>query len=256
MWATHWPPQPPPEDKMYQWVFKLASAGKELLCFSLSWFSKQPPLTWNSAWMTAIRKEWRWERHFTVYHGRSIGSTTWCYFPFKLKQTQVSCTVKFHVEIKLLENKIMIITFNPMIMATVIAKMPLMNQSCSTSLAPVWFSVPAQIIRLRKWLLNEFIEFIQLLESSAFFLAKHAEVPPQQAGKYSQKKQHSWQDKHRATDVPNHRAKPRGKILLDRFWHDVINLLLSAVRKKTIIPDYIAFGRRILQAIKKKKKKG
>lgn len=50
---------------------------------------------------------------------------------------QVSCTIKFHVEIKLLENKIMIITFNPMIMATAIAEMLLMNQSCSTSLDPV-----------------------------------------------------------------------------------------------------------------------
>lgn len=156
----HSHPSPPSGDKRYQQVLRLVSTRKGQHSFSLSWFFKATSVDLKFFTGDNSKEGVKMGEAFTVHHARNLGSTIWCSFPFKSKQMLPSCTVKFHVEIKPLESKIMIMTLNTMIMATVMAQMLVMNPSCSASLVPMGFSVPVQIIRLHKWLLNELTEFI------------------------------------------------------------------------------------------------
>lgn len=181
MWATSQPPLPPQPTLWGQKVSASSQTGEHqegaAFLFSLLIF-KATSVDLKFFTGDNSKEGVKMGEAFTVQHARNLGSTIWCSFPFKSKQTLLSCTIKFHVESKPLESKIMIMTLNPMIMATAMAQILVMNPSCSASLVPMGFSVPAQIIRLHKWLLNELTEFILLLGSSDFLVGQTHRSPP------------------------------------------------------------------------------
>lgn len=147
MWATKPTPTPTQPALWGQGVSEFSgwwAPGRSVTILSLLIF-KTTPWTWNSSQVTTVRKG---EDGWGIYSAACQESwiTIWCSFPFKSKQTLLSCTIKFHVEIKPLESNIRIMTLNPMIMATVMAQILVVNPSCSASLVPMGFSVPAQII--------------------------------------------------------------------------------------------------------------
>lgn len=67
---------------------------------------------------------------------------------------------------------------------------------------------------------------------------------------HSQQKQYGREDDHRTADVPHDGAEPHREVVLNGLRHNVINLLLSTVRKKSRTPDLIALGRGVLKDTK------